>query len=231
MLAFAVAKDSLAHLKTRMWQSLRPNSPWSKCRHVKDSSSGGSGVKWLLTLAACLKSAAGGARLTGGASAPPCADTLPPCHPASATPAALAAVVGDLLDASWGGPNPFPRGGPHPAVEVVDVEGALPVHGAGVNPLPGGDSKPCLGGGSNPRPGGGSNPCLGGGSNPRPGGGAHPPVEVLAGEGAGALGLEGGQQVSSLQRLLIFCHWIEGNSSFCRSRTSWAVTPLWRSSA
>ena len=197
-------------------------------------SAGGSGANgWLLTLAACLKVAAGGARPTGSGGAPPCADTRPPCHPASETPVALAAVVGDLLDASWGGPNPLPRGGTNPGLEVVDVEGALPVLGGGVNPLPRGDSNPSLKGSSNPRPGGGAHPPV----EVLAGGGALPPVAVLhAGGGgvelaAGVLRLEGGQQVSSLQRLLMFCHWIEGNSSLCRSRTSWAVTPLWRSSA
>ena len=76
-------------------------------------------------------------------------------------------MVGDLLDAFWGGPNPLPRGGTHPTVEVVAVEGALPVLGGGVNPCPRGDS----------------NPSPGGSSNPLPGSGAHPPVEVLSGVG------------------------------------------------
>ena len=135
---------------------------------VKDSSAGGSGANgWLLTLAACLKVVAGGARPTGSGGAPSCADTRPPCHPASETPVALAAVVGELLDAFWGGSNPLPRGGTNPAVEVVDVEGALPVPGGGVNPCPRGDS----------------NPSPGGSSNPLPGSGAHPPVEVLSGVG------------------------------------------------
>ena len=53
-------------------------------------------------------------------------------------------MAGDLLNASWGSPNPLPRGGTHPAVEVVDVEGALPVLGGGVNPLPRGDSNPSV---------------------------------------------------------------------------------------
>ena len=106
-----------------------------------------------------MKVAAGGARPTGSGGAPPCADTRPPCHPASETPVALAAVVRDLLDAFWDGSNPLPRGGPNPAVEVVDVEGALPV------------------------PRGDSNPSPGGSSNPLPGSGAQPPVEVLSGVG------------------------------------------------
>ena len=80
--------------------------------------------------------------------------------------------------------------------------------------------------------------------NPLPGGGTHPPVEVLSGVGARPPGavlpaggdppsrgggvqlaaevlvIDGGQQISSLQRFLIFCHWIEGNSSLWRLSTS-----------
>ena len=85
----------------------------------------------------------------------------------SETPAAPAAVVGDLLGAFWVGSNPLPGGGPNPAVEAVDVEGVLPVPGGGVNPCPRGDS----------------NPSPGGSSNSLPGSGAHPPVEVLSGVG------------------------------------------------
>ena len=106
-----------------------------------------------------MKFVPGGAQPPGRGGWPLCADTFPPCHPAIATPVALAAVVGDLLDASWGCPNP--------AVEAVDIEGVLPVLGGGVHPLPRGDS----------------NPSPGGSSNSLPGSGAHPPVEVLAGVG------------------------------------------------
>ena len=260
--ALAVAKASLAHLKIRIWQILRPNSPWSKCRHVKVSSSGGSGVKWLLTWggAACLKFVPGGAQPPGGGGWPPCAVTFPPCHPAIATPVALAAVVGDPFDASGGGPNPS-MGGPNPSFEAVAVEDVPPVLGPGVNPFLWGDTKasvdevlPVLGPGVNPFLWGDTKasadevpPVLGPGVNPLLWGdtkasvdvlaGALPPVAVPHGGGGGlgfaaaVLSLEGGQQVSSLQRLLIFCHWIVGNSLCCRSITSCAVTPLWRSSA
>ena len=215
MFARAVAKASLAHRCTNRCRILLPNCPWSKCRHVKVSSSGGSGVRWLLTWggAACLKFVPGGAQPPGGGGWPLCADTFPPCHPAIATPVALAAVVGDPFDASGGGPNPS-MGGPNPSFEAVAVEDVPPVVGPGVNPLLWGDTKASV-------------DVLAG---------ALPPVAVPHGGGGGlgaaaVLPLAGGQHVPSLQRLLIFCHWIVGNSSCCRSITSCAVTPLWRSSA
>ena len=223
--ALAVAKANLAHRKMRIWQILRPNSPWSKCRHVKVSSSGGSGVKWLLTLgwAACLTSAPGGAQPPGGGGWPPCADTFPPCHPFIATPVALAAV--------GAGVNPPLGGDTQPVVEDVSS-----VVGAGVNPPLGGDTQPVVedvssvvGAGVNPLRWGDTKPCE------EVLAGALPPVAVPHGGGGGlglaAVVLEGGQQASSPQRLLISCHWIVGNISCCRSITSWAVTPLWRSSA
>ena len=261
ILALAVAKASLAHLKIRIWQILRPNCPWSKCRHAKVSSSGGSGVRCLLTWggAACLKFVPGGAQPPGGGGWPLCADTFPPCHPAIATPVALAAVVGDPFDASGGGPNPS-MGGPNPSLEAVAVEDVPPVVGPGVNPLLWGDTKasvdevpPVPRPGVNPFLWGDTKasadevpPVLGPGVNPLLGGDTKASVDVLAGAlppvavphgGGGGLGaaavltLAGGQHVPSLQRLLISCHWIVGNSSCCRSITSCAVTPLWRSSA
>ena len=264
ILALAVAKASLAHLKIRIWQILRPNCPWSKCRHAKVSSSGGSGVRCLLTcgVAACLMSGPDGAQPPGGGRAgrrPLCADTFPPCHLAIATPVALAAVVVDPFEASGGGPSPS-MGGPNPSLEVVVVEDVPPVVGPDVNPLLWGDIKASVDGvppvprpGINPSIRGDTKasalevpPVLGPGVHPALGGdtkavvdvlaGALPPVVVPHGGGGGlavaaVLPLAGGQHVLSLQRLLISCHWIVGNSSFCRSITSWAVTPLWRSSA
>ena len=70
---------------------------------------------------------------------PLCTATLPPHHPAPETLAALAAVVGGLVDAGWGGSKPLPRAGPNPAVEAEDVEGVL---GAGVTPFLRGEAKP-----------------------------------------------------------------------------------------
>ena len=261
ILALAVAKASLAHLKIRIWQILRPNCPWSKCRHAKVSSSGGSGVRCLLTWggAACLKFVPGGAQPPGGGGWPLCADTFPPCHPAIATPVALAAVVGDPFEASGGGPSPS-MGGPNPSLEVVVVEDVPPVVGPDVNPLLWGDIKASVDGvppvprpGINPSIRGDTKapalevpPVLGPGVHPALGGDtkasvlvltdALPPVVVPHGGGGGlavaaVLPLAGGQHVLSLHLLLISCHWIVGNSSFCRSITSWAVTPLWRSSA
>ena len=252
ILALAVAKASLAHLKIRIWQILRPNCPWSKCRHAKVSSSGGSGVRCLLTWggAACLKFVPGGAQPPGGGGWPPCADTFPPCHPAIATPVALAAVVVDPFEASGGGPSPT-MGGPTPSLEVVgpdvnpllwgdikaSVDGVPPVPRPGINPSIRGDTKasalevpPVLGPGVHPALGGDTKAVVDVLA------GALPPVAVLHGGDGGlvvaaVLPLAGGQHVLSLQRLLISFHWIVGNSSCCRSITSCAVTPLWRSSA
>ena len=221
--ALAVAKASLAHRCTNRCRILWPNCPWSKCRHVKVSSSGGSGVRCLLTWggAACLKFVPGGAQPPGGGGWPLCADTFPPCHPAIATPVALAAVVGDPFDASGGGPNPS-MGGPNPSLEAVAVEDVPPVVGPGVNPLLWGDTKASVDGvlpvprpGINPFLRGDTKasalevpPVLGPGVHPVLGGdtkasvdvlaGALPPVAVLHG-GDGGLGaaavlpLAGGQ--------------------------------------
>ena len=237
ILALAVAKASLAHRKIRIWQSLRPNCPWSKCRHANVSSSGGSGVRCLLAWggAACLKFVSGGAQPPGGGGWPLCAATFPPCHPAIATPVALAAVVRDPCDAPGAGPNPS-MGGPNPSLEAAAVEDVPRVVGPGVNPFRRGDTKavdegpPVVGPGVHPLRGGDTKACVDALA------GALPPVVVPPG-GGGGLGVAAvltvmvGQHVSSLQRLFIFCHWIVGNSSCCRSITSCAVTPLWRSSA
>ena len=238
MFARAVAKASLAHRCTNRCRILWPNCPWSKCRHVKVSSSGGSGVRCLLTWggAACLKFVPGGAQPPGGGGWPLCADTFPPCHPAVATPVALAAVVGDPFEASGGGSNPS-MGGPNPSLEVVAFEDVPPVVGPGVNPLLWGDTKASVDG-VLPVPRPGINPFLRGDTKASVDvlAGALPPGVVLHGGGGGlgaaaVLPLAGGQHVLSLQRLLISFHWIVGNSSCCRSITSCAVTPLWRSSA
>ena len=100
-----------------------------------------------------------------------CADTFPPCHPAIATPVALAAVVGDPFDASGGGPNPS-MGGPNPSFEAVAVEDVPPVVGPGVNPLLWGDTKASV----DEVP-----PVLGPGVNPLHGGDTKASVDVLAG--------------------------------------------------